>query len=337
VPDAAFAGEQIVGVDVADDDVLRVEHLVKRFGPTTALRDINLHLRKGEVLALLGDNGAGKSTLIKILSGFQRQDSGSMWCKGEPYAPRSVEQARKAGIDTVYQDLALINQLTVFQNMFLHRELTAKPLPLLANRAMRKRTRAALDEIGIQIPSIDLPVARLSGGQRQAIAVARVISDQADIILLDEPLAAMGAKEGAQILDLVQRLRESGEVSIILIVHNYIQVFQVCDRVNLIQDGVITFDKPTSETSVDELNEIVVEQYRRARQEAQRAMAAEMSVDDRSDAAHPASPATDRAATNDPAAANGPGSATAADSTTGADSPVGPEGADDPPGTAPGG
>jgi simple sugar transport system ATP-binding protein len=279
VPDIAYAGEQIVELQTAQDDVLRVEHVAKRFGPTTALRDINLHLRKGEVLALLGDNGAGKSTLIKILSGFQPYDSGSMWCKGEPYAPRSVEQARKAGIDTVFQDLALVNQLTVFQNMFLHRELTAKPLPLLRNRAMRKRTRAALDDIGIQIQSIDLPVARLSGGQRQAIAVARVISGEADIILLDEPLAAMGAKEGAQIIDLVQRLRESGEVSIILIVHNYIQVFQVCDRVNLIQDGVITFDKPTSETSVNELNEIVVEQYRRARQEAQRAAAPEIDVD----------------------------------------------------------
>ena len=278
MPDAAYAGEQIVGLRTADDDVLRVEHVAKRFGPTTALRDLSLHLRKGEVLALLGDNGAGKSTLIKILSGFHQPDSGSMWLKGEPFAPRSVEQARKAGIDTVFQDLALINQLTVFQNMFLHRELTAKPLPLLANRAMRKRTRAALDEIGIQISSIDLPVARLSGGQRQAIAVARVISGEADIILLDEPLAAMGAKEGAQIIDLVQRLRESGDVSILLIVHNYVQVFQICDRVNLIQDGVVSFDKPTSETSVSELNEIVVEQYRRARLEAQRAVAEEMSV-----------------------------------------------------------
>jgi simple sugar transport system ATP-binding protein len=271
VPEIAYAGEQIVALETADDDVLRVEHMAKRFGPTTALRDINLHLRKGEVLALLGDNGAGKSTLIKILAGFQRADSGSMWCKGEPYAPRSVEQARKTGIDTVFQDLALVNQLTVFQNMFLHRELTFKPLPLLANRAMRKRTRTALDEIGIQIPSIDLPVGRLSGGQRQAIAVARVISGEADIILLDEPLAAMGAKEGAQIIDLVQRLRESGDVSIILIVHNYIQVFQICDRVNLIQDGVVSFDRPTAQTSVSELNEIVVEQYRRARLEAQAA------------------------------------------------------------------
>jgi simple sugar transport system ATP-binding protein len=329
VADAAYAGEQIVGLQTAEDDVLRVEHIAKRFGPTIALRDINLHLRKGEVLALLGDNGAGKSTLIKILSGFQQPDRGTMWCKGEPYAPRSVQQARKAGIDTVYQDLALVGQLTVYQNMFLNRELVAKPLPLLINRAMRKRTRAALDDIGIHIPSIDLPVARLSGGQRQAIAVARVISGEPDIILLDEPLAAMGAKEGAQILDLVQRLRDSGNVSIILIVHNYVQVFQICDRVNLIQDGVITFDKPTSETSVDELNEIVVEQYRRARQEAQRAMAAEMRVDDQpgtgaasgsarepgatADPSATADPdATSRPGTSDPGpgATNGPGTAT---------------------------
>jgi simple sugar transport system ATP-binding protein len=336
VPDTAYAGEQIVEVAAADDDVLRVEHIAKRFGPTIALRDINLHLRKGEVLALLGDNGAGKSTLIKILSGFHQPDSGSMWCKGEPYAPRSVQQARTAGIDTVYQDLALVGQLTVFQNMFLNREVVTKPLPLLSNRAMRKRTRAALDDIGIHIPSIDLPVARLSGGQRQAIAVARVISGESDIILLDEPLAAMGAKEGAQILDLVQRLRDSGDVSIILIVHNYIQVFQVCDRVNLIQDGVITFDKPTSETSVDELNEIVVEQYRRARLEAQRAAgAADPPTAVSGDGATPASaPDSGGAAGAGAAPGSGPGPtgstgepATANDPST----------ADDPPGTAPGG
>ena len=268
MPEAAFAGEHIEALHTAEDDVLRAEHISKRFGPVTALRDVNLHLRKGEVLALLGDNGAGKSTLIKILCGFQKQDSGTMWCKGEDYAPKSVEDARAKGIDPVYQDLALVNQLSVYQNMFLHREVIRSPLPFVANHKMKVETRKALDQIGIHIPRIDVPVARLSGGQRQAIAVARVISGDADIILLDEPLAAMGAKEGAQILDLVQRLRDRGDVSMILIVHNYIQVFQVCDRVNLIQDGVISFDKPTSETSVDELNEIVVEQYRRAREAA---------------------------------------------------------------------
>ena len=149
--------------------------------------------------------------------------------------------------------------------MFLRREKVHKPFPFLARRAMAKETRHALDQIGVNIPRIDVPVARLSGGQRQAIAVARTVTSDADIILLDEPLAAMGAKEGALILDLVARLRAEGRVSIIMIAHNYVHILEACDRVNLIQDGEITFDKPTADTSVEELNEIVVEEYRRAR------------------------------------------------------------------------
>jgi simple sugar transport system ATP-binding protein len=261
--------EKIVAPTTADDDVLRVEHVGKRFGATVALRDINLHLRQGEVLGLLCDNGAGKSTLIKILAGFQKPDTGTLWLKGEPYNPKSVTEARALGIDTVFQDLALINELTVYQNLFLRREKLHSPIPFLANAQMRREARKALDEIGINIPSIDVPAARLSGGQRQAIAVARTISGDADIILLDEPLAAMGAKEGAMILDLIARLKEEGNVAIIMILHNYVHVLAACDRVNLIQDGVIGLDKPTAETSVEELTEIVVEEYRRARLEAQ--------------------------------------------------------------------
>jgi simple sugar transport system ATP-binding protein len=250
---------------VPAEDVLVVEHIAKRFGPVTALRDVNLHLGKGEVLGLLGDNGAGKSTLIKIISGFQKPDEGRLIIKGEERTLNSVDHARSLGIDCVYQDLALVNELSVYHNMFLKREKIKKPLPFLANRAMKQQTRRALDEIGVNIPRIDVPVARLSGGQRQAIAVARTVNSDADIILLDEPLAAMGAKEGAMILDLVARLRKEGNVSIIMIAHNYVHVLESCDRVNLIQDGEITFDKPTAETSVEELNEIVVEEYRRAR------------------------------------------------------------------------
>jgi ABC-type sugar transport system ATPase subunit len=260
--------QKIVAPATAEDDVLRVEHVAKRFGPTVALRDISLHLRKGEVLGLLGDNGAGKSTLIKILAGFQAPDTGSITVKGQSYHPRTVEDGRKVGIDCVFQDLALINELTVYQNLFLRREKLLSPLPFLDNRRMRKQAREALDEIGINIPSIDVPAARLSGGQRQAIAVARTISGDADIILLDEPLAAMGAKEGAMILDLIARLKDEGNVAIIMILHNYVHVLQACDRVNMIQDGVLVLDKPTAETSVEELTEIVVEEYRRARLEA---------------------------------------------------------------------
>jgi simple sugar transport system ATP-binding protein len=269
VADQATPQERIVAPTTAEDDVLRVEHIAKSFGPTIALRDINMHLRKGEVLGLLGDNGAGKSTLIKILAGFQKADTGTLWVKGEAYAPKSVDEARKRGIDTVFQDLALVNELTVYQNLFLRREHVRKPIPFLSNVLMRRESRSALDQIGINIPSIDVPVARLSGGQRQAIAVARTISGDADIILLDEPLAAMGAKEGAMILDLIARLKDEGNVSIIMILHNYVHVLAACDRVNLIQEGVIGLDKPTAETSVEELTEIVVEEYRRARLEAQ--------------------------------------------------------------------
>src|SRR3979411_2127581 len=162
----------------ASDDVLRVEHIAKRFGPVTALQDISLHLKKGEVLGLLGDNGAGKSTLIKIISGFQKPDSGRMLLHGEPYAPRSVDDARAKGIDTVYQDLALIDELSVYHNMFLRRERVLRPVPLLNNREMKREARRALDGIGINIPRIDVAVARLAGGQRRAIGRAPTATPQ---------------------------------------------------------------------------------------------------------------------------------------------------------------
>jgi simple sugar transport system ATP-binding protein len=194
-----------------------------------------------------------------------------MWLHGQPYVPKSVDDAREKGVDTVYQDLALIDELSVYHNLFLRRERLLKPSTLLANTRMKREARAALDQIGINIPRIDVAVARLSGGQRQAIAVARTVNSNADVILLDEPLAAMGVKEAGQILDLIARLKAEGKVSIIMILHNYVQVFETCDRVNLIQEGVISLDKPTSETSVDELTELVVREYRRAREEAAKA------------------------------------------------------------------
>ena len=249
----------------APDDVLRVEHVSKRFGAVTALRDINLHLRRGEVLALLGDNGAGKSTLMKIICGFQPPDTGRIVVNGQEVTLKSVEHARSLGIDIVYQDLALIPGLSVYHNMFLNRERVR--WPLLNNRAMRRIAREHLDEMGVNIPSVQVSVAQLSGGQRQAIAVARAVFENAKILLLDEPLAAMGVKEGAMILDLVQDLKRRGDVSIIIIAHNYGQVFEICDRVNLVQQGEITFDKPSRETSVEELTEMVVDEYRRALRE----------------------------------------------------------------------
>jgi simple sugar transport system ATP-binding protein len=248
-------------------DVLRVEHIAKRFGAVTALTDINLRLGRGEVLGLLGDNGAGKSTLMKILCGFQPPDAGRILLNGQEVHFKSVDHARSLGIDTVYQDLALINQLSVYHNLFLNRERLR--WPLLSNRSMRRLARQYLDDMGINIPSVDADVAALSGGQRQAIAVARAVHSNAKILLLDEPLAAMGAKEAAIILDLVRDLKNKGDVSVIIIAHNYGQALEICDRINLLQHGEITFDKPTAETSVAELNDIVIAEYRRALQERQ--------------------------------------------------------------------
>ncbi|MBV9447434.1 MAG: sugar ABC transporter ATP-binding protein [Streptosporangiaceae bacterium] len=252
-------------------DVLRIEHIAKNYGAVTALTDINMHLGKGEVLGLIGDNGAGKSTLLKILCGFQPPSSGQIYLDGEAVTLKSVDHARSLGIDAVYQDLAMVNQLTVYQNMFLNREKVR--WPLLNNRAMRREAREHLDEMGVRIQDINSPVAKLSGGQRQAIAVARSVFSNPKILLLDEPLAAMGVKEGAIILDLITQLKHEGKVSIIIIAHNYGQVLEVCDRVNLIQDGRISLDKRSDETSAEELTELVVAEYRKALQERQRASA----------------------------------------------------------------
>lgn len=244
-------------------DVLATEHIAKRFGAVVALRDVNLRLGRGEVLGLIGDNGAGKSTLIKILCGFHRPDDGRILLDGEEVAFRSVSHARSLGIDTVYQDLALVDELSVYHNMFLNRELIR--WPVLRNRAMRRLAAQHLAEIGVNIPDVTVEVAKLSGGQRQAIAVARSVYSARRILLLDEPLAAMGAKEGALILDLIADLKARGDISIIIIAHNYAQVLGVCDRVNLLQHGAITFDRSTSDTSVEELTDLVVAEYRNGR------------------------------------------------------------------------
>lgn len=245
-------------------DVLRAEHIVKKYGPVTALTDVSIHLQKGEVLGLLGDNGAGKSTLIKILTGFLQPTDGAIFVNGQEVKLRSVTHARSLGIETVYQDLALVNELSVYHNMFLNRELTHSPLPFLNNQKMRKLALEHLNRIGVRIPSVNAVVGRLSGGQRQAIAIARAVSTDAKILLLDEPLAAMGAKEGALILQLIHNLREMGEVSIIMIAHNYSQVLESCDRINMLQHGTITLDKLAKDTSLEELNELVMREYRLA-------------------------------------------------------------------------
>ncbi|MBV9489882.1 MAG: sugar ABC transporter ATP-binding protein [Verrucomicrobia bacterium] len=254
------------------DEALRTEHVSKSFGRVTALRDASIRLAKGEVLGLLGDNGAGKSTLLKILTGFHRPSSGKIYFQGQEVELKSVSHARSLGIEPVYQDLALINELNVYRNMFLQREIMyGGVLRILNDRAMRKRAREQLTNMGVNIPSVDVEISKLSGGQRQAIAVARSVYSNAKVLLLDEPLAAMGVKESVMILDLIRRLKEKGEVSIIIVAHNYAQIFDCCDRINLLQNGEITFDRRTQDTSIEELTNLVVNEYRAARGSVHRA------------------------------------------------------------------
>jgi simple sugar transport system ATP-binding protein len=253
------------------EEVLRTEHLSKSFGRVAALRDASIQLAKGEVLGLLGDNGAGKSTLMKILTGFHKPDSGKVYFQGQAVELRSVSHARSLGIEPVYQDLALINELSVYRNMFLQREIMyGGILQILNDGAMRERARNHLDEMGVHVPSVDVEISKLSGGQRQAIAVARSVYANAKVLLLDEPTAAMGVRESTIILDLIRRVKEKGEVSIIIVAHNYAHIFDVCDRVSLLQNGEIAFDRLTKETSVEELMNLALQELRSARERSSR-------------------------------------------------------------------
>jgi len=253
-------------------EALEVQGLTKRFGAIDVLRGVDLTLREGEVLGLVGDNGAGKSTLVKILSGFHQQDEGRVLLGGREIRFRSVEDARTHGIETVYQDLALIPQLPVYLNLFLNHEITRLgPLRVLDKARMRALSRQYLDEINVHVPSIDAEAAQLSGGQRQAIAVARSMRAATKILLLDEPLAAMGARESRLIIDLVKDLAAGGRVSIIVIDHNYAHLFELCDRINVMQGGRITIDQQVHETSLENLTELMVSSYRRQLEETREA------------------------------------------------------------------
>jgi simple sugar transport system ATP-binding protein len=269
--------KEIPPVDPATPVILEMNHISKSFGAVTALVDVSIKLRKGEVLALVGDNGAGKSTLIKILSGFHQPDSGMIVYQGKEVHFASPREARAQGIETVYQDLALINHLSVYHNMFVGREYHKWILgvKLLDNRKMRDLAKTYLNTLGIEIPSVNSTVDMLSGGQRQSVAVARSIYSSPTILVLDEPLAALGVREGAHVLGLIQNLRRQRNVSIILIVHNYNQVFEVCDRINFLHSGEIVLDAATSTTSEEELIRIVKSGLGR---EAIAAAAAEVST-----------------------------------------------------------
>jgi D-xylose transport system ATP-binding protein len=221
--------------------VLSVTGAVKRFGSVQALQGVDLSVGRGEILALLGDNGAGKSTLIKCLSGVHALDSGEIRLDGVPIVLRSPAQARAGGIETVYQDLALFDNLTPGQNFFAGREEAGpawlpRGLRFLRQKHMDAQTQALLQRLGVTLPRLDTVVATMSGGQRQAIAVARSAMFAKKVVILDEPTAALGQRESAEVLSLVARLRDQGN-AVILITHNMDHVIQLADRAMVLRQG----------------------------------------------------------------------------------------------------
>ncbi|MFF2617992.1 ATP-binding cassette domain-containing protein [Kitasatospora sp. NPDC001261] len=219
--------------------VLQLRSVSKRFGAVQALTDVDLDVHAGEVLALVGDNGAGKSTLVKTIAGVHPVDEGTLTWHGEPVRLARPQDAAALGIATVYQDLALCDNLDVIANLFLGREKRRRALlgpALLDEVAMEQHARRLLDTLAIRIPDVRAPVAALSGGQRQVVAIARALVGEPALVVLDEPTAALGVEQTAQVLDLVERLRERG-LAVVLVSHNMADVRAVADTVAVLRLG----------------------------------------------------------------------------------------------------
>ncbi|MCY4543295.1 MAG: ATP-binding cassette domain-containing protein [Rhodobacteraceae bacterium] len=220
--------------------LLEVHDLHKRFGSVQALDGVGLSVHAGSVLALLGDNGAGKSTLVKIVSGVHSPDAGSVALDGSTVELSSPRQASGCGIETVYQDLALCENLSVTQNLFLGRERRHSGNRLkgwfLDRHAMRQEAERAFQVLGSRIPSLSSPVSSLSGGQRQAVAIARAIVWRSRLVMFDEPTAALGVEQTANVHQLIRRLRDQG-VGVLLVTHNMVDVFALADRIVVLRRG----------------------------------------------------------------------------------------------------
>jgi ABC-type sugar transport system ATPase subunit len=245
----------------APTPVLTVRNAEKRFGAVHALRDVSLDAFAGEVLALLGDNGAGKSTLVKCISGVHALDDGEIVMDGSVLA-RSPAAARRAGIETVYQDLALFDNLTPAQTFYCGREIAVpswlpRGLRFLKARAMDRETAQVLDRLKVKLPKLDAPVALMSGGQRQAIAVARATVFARKIVMLDEPTAALGLRESSKVLELIKQLRAEGN-AVILITHNMEHVVELADRAVVLRQGRKVGELKPSRANQQELVSMIV-------------------------------------------------------------------------------
>jgi ABC-type sugar transport system ATPase subunit len=241
----------------ADSPILELRGVSKTFGAVRALRSVDLSLFAGEVLGLVGDNGAGKSTLINILAGTLSPDEGEIVIYGATHVNDSPADARRAGIETVFQSLRLVPALDIAENVYLNRELlhfgeAGRWLPWMNKRRMRAEAESGLHKLGLRLPPATTKVSALSGGQRQAVAVARAVFWGSRIVLMDEPTAALGVRQTEIVLNFIERLKSHG-VGVILISHNVQHVLRVCDRVAVLRLGRKVLETPRSETSGNQL------------------------------------------------------------------------------------
>jgi simple sugar transport system ATP-binding protein len=238
--------------------VYEIRGVSKRFGPVQALDGLNFHLCAGEVVGLLGDNGAGKTTLIKMMSGIVRPDSGDVFVDGAPVAVNSRRDSQQIGIETIYQDTALVGSMSIVRNIFMGRELTGR-WGFLDHRKMRD-TAVDVLRTTVHISGIDNPdkeVGDLSGGQKQAVAIARAVYFKRRILLLDEPTSALSVRETENLLAYIKRLRDE-QVSSVLVTHNLYHAYQVCDRFVVMSHGRKVYDVSKADTTIDELTRHVV-------------------------------------------------------------------------------
>jgi simple sugar transport system ATP-binding protein len=235
----------------------------KRYGMVDALRGVTLRVGQGEVLGLVGDNAAGKSTLMKILAGAVVPDSGEILIDGKPTAYTSPREAHELGIEMVYQDLALCDDVDVAGNLFLGREPRRAGGLILDEKKMHAQARKQLDALHIRIPLTDLPVRSLSGGQRQAVAIARAVTFGPKLLIMDEPTAALAVSEVETVLRLIKTVAASG-VSVVLITHRLQDLFEVCDRLCVMYEGTLRADMDARTTSLEHLVEEIVGRGRAA-------------------------------------------------------------------------
>jgi len=240
--------------------LLEVKDIVKRFGGLVAVNRVSMEVYPGEVVGLLGDNGAGKSTLIKVISGVYQPDEGEIYFEGKKVKINNPMDAIKLGIETLYQDLALAENLNVYSNIFLGREKVKSLLgiiPVLDHEYMMEESQKVLSRLGIEIPSLKNRIKNLSGGQRQSVAISRSVYWNAKLLILDEPTAALGVTEQKKVLDLVRTLSSQG-VAVIIISHQLYDVFQVAHRLVVLRRGEKVGERLTKETNSDEIVGLMV-------------------------------------------------------------------------------